>query len=134
MIVPVWLQHKDSPQKEVMVYALLDDASDTTFIKSETLRDLGLKGPEIKLNLFTVLGKEEISVEKISGLVVKRIDKRVEIELPKAYSRSRIPFRRNQIPRPEIANEWPHLKKIADKMHPYQSGVDVGLLIGCNCP
>ena len=134
MIVPVWICHKDSPQREVMVYALLDEASDTTFIKLKTLRDLGLTGTEVKLNLFTMLGKEEITVEKTSGLVVKRIDKRVKIELPKTYSRARIPFRRNQVPRPEVANEWPHLRKIADKIHPYQNGVDVGILIGCNCP
>ena len=134
MIVPVWIYHKDSPQKEIMVYALLDEASDTTFIKLKTLRDLGLTGTEVKLNLFTMLGKEEITVEKTNRLVVKRIDKRVEIELPTTYSRARIPFRRNQIPRPEVANEWPHLTKIADKIHPYQNDVDVGILIGCNCP
>ena len=134
MIVPVWLQHKDSPDREVLVYALLDEASDSTFIKSETLRDLGLNGPEIKLNLFTMLGKEEIYFEKICGLVVQRIDNRVEIELPKSYSRTSIPFRRKKIPTPRAANEWPHLKKITDKLHPHQSGTDVGLLIGCNCP
>ena len=134
MIVPVWIYHKDSPQKEVMVYALLDEASDTTFIKLKTLRDLGLTGTKVKLNLFTMLGKEEIAVEKRTGLVVKRTDKRVEIELPKTYSRARIPFRRNQTPRPEVANEWPHLTKIADKIHPYQNDVDVGILIGFNCP
>lgn len=134
LIVPVWLHHKDSPQREVMVYALLDDASDTTFIKAKTLCDLGLKGTEVKLNLFTMLGREEITVEKLTGLVVKRVDKRVEIELPKTYSRARIPFRRNQIPRPEVASEWPHLVKIADKIHPYQTDADVGILIGCNCP
>jgi len=134
LIVPVWLHHKDSPQKEVMVYALLDDASDTTFIKAKTLCDLGLKGTEVKLNLFTMFGKEEITVEKLTGLVVKLVDKRVEIELPKTYSRTRIPFRRNQIPRPEVASEWPHLMKIVDKIHPYQTDVDVGILIGCNCP
>lgn len=134
MILPVWLYHKDSPERKVLIYALLDDASDSTFIKCETMRDLGLKGPEIKLNLYTMLGKEEICVEKICGLVVQRVDKRVEIELPKLYSRSSIPFRRNQIPTPEVAHEWPHLKKIAEKLHPYQSGIDVGLLIGCNCP
>ena len=134
MIVPVWLHHKDSPDKEVLVYALLDDASDSTFIKSETLRDLGLKGPEVKLNLYTMLGKEEIRVEKISGLIVKRLDKRVEIELPKLYSRESIPFRRNQIPIPEVAEKWPHLMNVANKLHPYQSGTDVGILIGCNCP
>ena len=118
MIVPVWLHHKDSPDKEVLVYALLDDASDSTFIKSETLRDLGLKGPEVKLNLYTMLGKEEIHVEKISGLIVKRLDKRVEIELPKLYSRESIPFRRNQIPTPEVAEKWPHLMNVANKLHP----------------
>lgn len=104
MIVPMWLHHKDSPDKEVLVYALLDDASDSTFIKSETLQDLGLKGPEIKLNLYTMLRREEICVEKISGLVVKRIEK-----------------------------EWPHLTKMAEKLHPYQSGTDVGISIGCKC-
>ena len=134
LIVPVWLRHKTRPEHEVMVYALLDDASDTTFVTSKTLRGLGLKGPEVKLNLSTMLGKEEISVEKITGLVVERMDKRVEIELPRTYSRTRIPFRRDQIPRPEVANKWPHLQKIAEKMQPYRSDVDVGLLIGCNCP
>ena len=120
MIVPVWLHHKDSPDKEVLVYALLDDASDSTFIKSETLRDLGLKGPEVKLNLYTMLGREEICVEKVSGLVAKRMDKRVEIELPKLYSRASIPFRRNQIPTPEVAKKWPHLMNVASKLHPYK--------------
>ena len=81
-----------------------------------------------------MLGKEEISVEKITGLVVERMDKRVEIELPRTYSRARIPFRRDQIPRLEVANKWPHLQRIAEKMQPYRSDVDVGLLIGCNCP
>ena len=75
MIIPVWLHHKDNPQREILVYALLDDASDTTFIKSQTLRDLGLCGPEIKLTLHTMLEKEEITVERMNDLVVKRVDK-----------------------------------------------------------
>lgn len=29
---PVWLHYKDKAQREVLVYALLDDANDTTFI------------------------------------------------------------------------------------------------------
>jgi len=134
MIIPVWLHHKDNPQREILVFALLDDASDTTFIKSQTLRDLGLCGPEIKLNLHTMLGKEEITVERMNDLVVKRVDKRVEVELPKTYSRTRIPHRKNQIPTPDVASKWPHLEKIVDKLYPYQSNTDVALLIGCNCP
>ena len=131
--MPVWLHHKESPEREVMTYGLLDEASDTTF-KLDILRNLGLNGPEIKLSLFTMLGREEISVEKMSGLVVQQMDKRVEIELPKTYSRSKIPSGRDQIPTAEVANKWPYLKKIADKLFPYQSNMEVGLLLGCNCP
>lgn len=107
-------------QQRSFSLCILDDASDSTFIKSETLCDLSVKGPEVKLNLYTMLGREEICVEKISGLVVKQIIMKVEIKLPKLYSRASIPFRRNQIPTPEVAKEWPHLMKIADKLHPHK--------------
>ena len=133
MSIPVGLHHKDNPQREILVYALLDDASETTFDKSQTLRDLGLCGPDIKLNLHTMLGKEEIIVERMNNLVVKRVDKRVAVELPKTYSRTRIPHRKNQTPTPDVASKWLHLEKIVDKLCPYQSNTDVALLIGCNC-
>ena len=134
MILPVLLHHKDNPDLEVIMYALLDDASDTTFVAEKVLADLGITGVNVKLNLSTMLGKEEIPTQRVDGLVVKRIDKKVYIPLPKAYSKERIPFRRNQIPTPETAERWPHLRKITNKIHPYQPGMDVGILIGCNSP
>ena len=118
MIIPVWLSQQDNPQVEVMVYAPLDDASDTTFIPTSALQALGIQGVDVKLNLYTMHGNAEIPAQRINGLIVKRLDKRVEIELPKTYSRDSIPSRRNQIPRLETANAWPHLKRIADKIPP----------------
>lgn len=109
MILPVWLHHKDRPETEVLVYALLDNASDTTFIKMSTLRSLGVEGPELKLKLYTMHGDTEILVQKVDGLIVECFNKKVEIELAKAYSRDSIPSRRNQIPRSETASIWPHL-------------------------
>ena len=97
----MWLHHKDRPETEVLVYALLDNASDTTFVKTSTLRKLGVEGPKLKLKLYTMHGDTEIPVQKVDGLMVERFDKKVKIELPKAYSRDSIPSRRNQVPRPE---------------------------------
>ena len=134
MILPVWLHHKDRPETEVLVYALLDNASDTTFIKTSTLRNLGIEGPELKLKLYTMHGNTEIQVQKVDGLMVERFDKKVKIELPKTYSRDSIPSRRNQIPRSETASLWPHLQRIESKIPPYQEHLEVGILIGCNCP
>ena len=134
MIVPVIVHHKDNPQLEVKVYALLDDASDTTFIKTSVKEQLGVQGIKTSLILSTMLGREDISVFKVDGLIVERIDKKVSLELPRTYSRDQIPSRRNQIPRPEVAEMWPHLTKIKDKIMPYQEDLEIGLLIGCNCP
>ena len=36
--------------------------------------------------------------------------------------------------RPETVNSWPHLKKIEDKIPPYEENVEIGLLVSCNCP
>ena len=79
-------------------------------------------------------GRAEIPVQKVDGLVVERFHKKLKIELPKVYSRDSIPSRRNQIPRPETANKWPHLQRIENKIPPYQEKLEVGILIGCNCP
>ena len=65
-----------------MAYALLDNASDSTFVKTSVLEELGLKGTDVKLDLFTMSGKQEMSVQRIEGLIVSRLDRRVEIELP----------------------------------------------------
>lgn len=111
LILPMWLYHKDNPERKILIYVLLDDASDSTFITCDIIRDLGLKGPEIKLNLYTMLEKEEICFEKIGGLVVQCIDKRVEIELPKSYSRSSISEGTKFLP-PKL--QMNGLKKIAE--------------------
>ena len=132
-IVQVILFHKDNTEKAIKVYALLDDASDTTFVTTQVQRELGIKGVQTSLDLTTMLGRQRIAVERIDGLVVRRLDKRTEIELPKQYARETIPSRREQILRPEIVNSWPHLRKIQSQILPYDEDVDIGLLIGCNC-
>ena len=134
LIIPVFVHHKDNPEVKIMIYALLDDASDTTFITTNVKEKLGIPVVNSKLILGTMLGKEEIPVSRVDGLVVERIDQRVQVELPKTYTREQIPSRRDQIPKPEVAAAWPHLKRIKDKIMPYQEEVEVGLLIGCNCP
>ena len=132
--LPVILYHKNNPDVKVNVYALLDDGSDSTFVTNSTLKQLGVKGPEISLTLNTMHGQAEIRVQRIEGLVTQRLDKATFIDLPKASSQESIPSRRNLIPSPEIAGKWPHLEWIKRKISPVKTDVEVGVLIGCNCP
>ena len=56
LIVPVWLHHKNNPERELLVYALLDDQSDACLVKDDILHELDVTGPDVQLKLSTVLG------------------------------------------------------------------------------
>ena len=66
LIVPVWLHHQDNPNGKVKVYALLDEQSDACFIKESTLTALGVDGPEVNLELSTVLRQKTITSKRVS--------------------------------------------------------------------
>ena len=135
MIVPVWLSHASNPRTERLVYALLDDQSDTTFVADNVLNHLDVSGPETNLLLSTMHATDElIKSRKVGGLIVQDFKRQVTLHLPKAFSREIIPAKRSHIPRPESALQWPHLEKIAAQIAPYQNDVDIGILIGSDCP
>ena len=62
------------------------------------------------------------AVENINpnhGLIVSCHDKLVKIDLLKLYTRDQIPTRKEQIPQPETAQAWKHLRPIANKIPAY---------------
>ena len=96
LIVPVWLHHKDDPERETQVYAVLDDQSGTCFVTDEVCEKLGLKFPEVSLQPGTMHAVENINTMKINGLIASRYDKLVnfqnytpEIRFPPERSRYR---------------------------------------------
>ena len=112
----------------------LDDVSDMTFVTTQVQRELGVVGIETYFDLSTILGSERLTVNKVDGLVEQRLERHTEVDLPKSYIRETIPSRPDQIPRPDIVKNWPHLKRIQDRIPLYEENVDIGLLITCNCP
>ena len=132
-IVPVILYHKDNPSREIKTYALLDDASDMTFVTNKVKSELEVEGVGTSLNLSMMHDRKVILVTQINGLIVERPYRRAQVELPKAYARDIIPARKDQIPTPAVADKWQHLKKIRDKIPPLDENLNVGILIGSNC-
>ena len=132
MIVPVWLSHEDSTT-EVMVYALLDTQSDTTFVSESVTTQLDLHGEKTYLKLTTMAVSEKvIESSRHTGLVVRAYNGSDRILLPPVYSRDVIPVSRDHIPTPEVAKSWPHLMELADELMPLES-CDCGVLIGYDC-
>ena len=64
------------------MYALLDEQSDACYIKESTLTALGVDGPEVNLELSTVLGQKTITSKKVTGLTIRGVNETTEIILP----------------------------------------------------
>lgn len=132
-IVPVWLSTTSNPEAEVLVYALLDSQSDSTFILRERAETLDTQMEPVQLKLSTLASKQTvIPSHKIFGLQVRGFYSSKKIRLPVTYSREFIPASLSHIPTPKTARAWTHLEHLADEIAPLID-CDVGLLIGYNC-
>ena len=133
LIVPVWLYHKKTPNHKIMVYALLDEQSHACFVKDSVLDEVVVDGPEVQLEISTVLARETVNMRKIAGLTVRGVNETSEITLPGTYAREVIPARHGHIPSTESALKWSQLGKIAEFFMSFRNDVVVGLLNGTNC-
>ena len=132
-IVPVYLSHKDRPDRERLIYAMLDTQSDCTFVLEDTCKSLEILGAPVSLALSTMhASNRTIESRKVSDLVVRGINSLDKIALPPTFSIEAIPANKAHIPTPEVAKSWPHLRPIADHIMPI-ADCEIGLLIGYNC-
>lgn len=133
-IVPVYVSTTTEPDKEVLVYALLDSQSDTTFILKDAAETLTIKKEPVKLKVSTITSKTKVvNSQKVQGLQVRGISSDTKIKLPTTYTRDYIPANRSHIPTSATAKSWPHIEHLAHEMSP-ELDCEVGLLIGYNCP
>ena len=124
----------ERPQNDVLTYALIDSQSNATFVTEKLKRALEVDDVASHLRLSTMHQEDEIvECNNVQGLVVTDLKHQVHIPLPKVYTRETIPYKPHQIPKPEVAMQWDHLKCIAEELMPYREDVQVGILIGTNC-
>lgn len=132
-VVPVWLSTVSSPQAEILVYALLDTQSDSTFIEEAVCEKLSVQSDPVNMKLSTLLGKNvTVASKRVRDLRVRGYTSTKYIDLPPAYTQEFIPLNREHIPTCETAKRWNHLSSIASEMPPLLD-CSVGLLIGYNC-
>lgn len=80
-------------------------------------------------------GTQEVDTKAVDGLMASHFQENdVIVPLPRTYVRQRIPADRDEIPRPEELQGWSHLQMVRKHVPPYMEDVEIGLLIGLNCP
>ena len=141
-IVRVRLQHRSAPEKEIEVYAMLDECSQGTFVDEELILDIEEEEKrKTNISVTTVSNSEGVTMESyaIQGFVVrcaKEHEERYgcsEVKLPVAYSKRGLPMDKEDIPKAENLSRWNYLKEVVRSM-PEVKDIPLGLLIGNNCP
>ena len=78
--------------------------------------------------------QSQVQSTALSNLVVTDLEGKNPIELPHTYTREKIPADYEQIPTRKLFSQWEHLSEIAQNIPQFQPGLEIGLLIGTNCP
>ena len=139
-VVPVILYHKSNPNKQITVYALLDECCTGTFIHDDVLDDLGVQAQDAVISVDTVNGESRRKALSLEGLIVQPTSQHAEhyekkdITLPRTYSQSHLAVDLEEIPTPSKINPWVYLHRLKERIMNYDPSIPIGLMIGGNCP
>ena len=130
-ILPVKIKQKDC-EKVVTTYCFYDNGSSGCFMTDTLYDQLNATGLNSNLQLKTMHGCSYVRSTAVENLVMTDMNGVNPVELPRTYTKSEIPISTQQIPRQEMTKQWPKLHSV--KLPEFQEGLEVGLLIGNNCP
>ena len=140
-IIPVILYHKNDPGKFIVIYAMLDECSQGSFIK-ESVLNLFTSVPTrtTTIGIETLTGTSTPNCFAASGFEIKALSnyencyQSGSIELPTLFSQEEFPADINDVASKSTVNNWPHLQRIEEFMLGEDTSAPVGLLIGGDCP
>ena len=132
-ILPVVVTQKCT-NKPVKTHAFYDNGSAGCFITERLRTRLEATSIDTKIQLGTMHGQSLVDSAIVKDVVVTDLNGKNPVELPRAYTRQEIPANTEQIPTPAIVSRIEHLKEIAFEILAYDPELEIGLLIGSNCP
>ncbi|KAK2907800.1 hypothetical protein Q8A73_008873 [Channa argus] len=124
-IIPVQVKAKKG-NKVITSYAFLDPGSTATFCTDELLDELNLRGKKVSLIVTTMIESKVLTSTMVTELEVGHLNSNTFTELKEVFSQKAIPVSKNNIPRQEDIDKWPHLKGVQVPL----IDAGIGLLIG----
>ncbi|XP_062607667.1 uncharacterized protein LOC134269481 [Saccostrea cucullata] len=128
--VLVRVYSEEHPETSATVYAMIDEHCNRTLASSELMDTLGVQGNELMYNLSSCSGKEHALGRQAYGFIVESLDSSTSLRLPTLIECRSIPQDVSEIPTPEIAEQYPHLRGISSEIPKYDPKHHIGLLIG----
>ena len=119
-VVPVLLSHKDNSEKQVLVYAMLDECSTGCFITESLLFNEfeEVRKEEREMSACTLNGMKSMKAYASKNFIAKSLsgDAFDEVKLPTLYGRPQLPLDEADNPSKKYIQSWKYLHKVADSL------------------
>ena len=126
----VYVYHKGDPERKKKMYVMLDDQSNLSLARSAFFDTFNIHGTVSPYTLKTCSGTTVTSGRRASDFVIEAANGEVSMALPTLIECNLIPNNREEIPTPEAATHYPHLKAIASKIPPLDPTAEILMLLG----
>ncbi|XP_033755752.1 uncharacterized protein LOC117338505 [Pecten maximus] len=118
------------PSRARNVYCMIDDQSNKSLATSAFFDAFREFGPSAEYVLTSCAGKFTTSGRRASGYVIQSLDGSCTLQSPCLIECNEIPNNRSEIPSPEVAENYSHLRDIASLIPPVNDSVEIEILIG----
>ncbi|XP_057695101.1 thymocyte nuclear protein 1 isoform X1 [Corythoichthys intestinalis] len=129
-ISPVIVYPKGERDQAVKLYAVLDEQSNKSLVKSQFFELFNIETRSDTYKLRTCSGLSDNVGRTASNFMIESVDGRVKLPLPNLIECDMIPDDRREIPSSQVAMQYPHLQRIANKIPPVEEKVPILLLLG----
>ncbi|XP_053576923.1 uncharacterized protein LOC128666383 [Bombina bombina] len=112
------------------MYAILDDQSNRSLARTEFFNIFHVNGNPSSYTLGTCAGQFETKGRRASDFIIASLTDGIQLPLPTLIECNQIPDNRDEIPTPEIAHYYPHMKHIASCIPALEKNAQILLLLG----
>ena len=131
-VVPVKIYYG---AKHINTYALLDNGSQGSFIKESIIDELDADGVSTTVAIKTLTGETSSQCKIVRGLQISSSNENhPTLKLPPCYTQSELHVETEEVPTPSKVKGWKYLNSIKEYLPQDDEDVDIGILIGGNCP
>ncbi|KAK7892056.1 hypothetical protein WMY93_024019 [Mugilogobius chulae] len=126
----VRVYYQGQREKAANMYAILDDQSNRSLVRSDFFELFDIKSPLFPYKLKTCAGPLETAGRKAEGFLIESLDGQIVLSLPPLIECNEILNDRSEIPTPDAARCQPHLRKIAEHIPELDPNAEILILLG----
>lgn len=129
-ICPVRVYPVRQPERAIKMYAVLDEQSNRSLAKTDFFNLFNIDGHLEPYTLKTCSGVMDVTGRRANNFIIESLDGMTQLSLPTLIECDMIPDDRAEIPAPEVALHYPHLKPVAGKIPEIDPHAEILILLG----